>query len=190
MHEKIMRYPARALYGDELVADASVAARDLGGAFAPLTFIDTAGRGFDEQREDAASSFFNSGEAGLAIRLANDLMAAGVDGEGIGILSPYGAQVQHLRGLADELPVEVNTIDGFQGREKEVIIVSLVRSNDKGEIGFLSDLRRLNVALTRARRALIVIGDSATISAHAFYAGFVDYAIALGAHRTAWEWAE
>ncbi len=81
-------------------------------------------------------------------------------------------------------------MDGFQGREKEVTIVSLVRSNDRGEVGFLCDTRRMNVALTRARRLLIVIGDSVTISHHKFYKDFLDYAQKYGDYRSAYEWMD
>ena len=94
------------------------------------------------------------------------------------------AQTQISGGLS------VATVDGFQGREKDVIIVSLVRSNDRQDIGFLSDVRRMNVALTRARQVLIVIGDSATLAGHAFYGAFVDHVIKENAHRSAWDFAQ
>ncbi|MCB0010173.1 MAG: hypothetical protein KDE04_27095, partial [Anaerolineales bacterium] len=87
--------------------------------------------------------------------------------------------------LPDE--IEVNSIDGFQGREKEVILLSLVRANQEGQIGFLAETRRLNVALTRARRRLIVIGDSATITAEPFYGRLIDYCETVGAYRSVWE---
>lgn len=83
--------------------------------------------------------------------------------------------------------VEIGSIDGFQGREKEVVIISLVRSNQENEIGFLRDTRRMNVALTRARRKLIVIGDSATISIHPFYQGLLDHFDAVDAYHGVWD---
>jgi superfamily I DNA and/or RNA helicase len=83
--------------------------------------------------------------------------------------------------------IEVGTVDGFQGREKEATIVSLVRSNCDAEVGFLSDTRRMNVAMTRARRLLIVIGDSATIASHPFYGRFIDYVGRHGVHRSSYE---
>ena len=83
--------------------------------------------------------------------------------------------------------MEVDTVDGFQGREKEAIVISLVRSNDEGEVGFLAETRRMNVALTRARRKLIVLGDSATLASHPFYARFLDHVQATGAYRSVWD---
>jgi superfamily I DNA and/or RNA helicase len=85
--------------------------------------------------------------------------------------------------------LSIKTIDGFQGEERDVIYISLVRSNEQQEIGFLGDLRRMNVAITRARKKLVVIGDSATIGAHPFYKSFLEYCEKNGAYRTAWEWA-
>ena len=82
---------------------------------------------------------------------------------------------------------EVGSVDGFQGREKEAVIVSLVRSNDAGEVGFLADVRRMNVALTRARAKLVVVGDGATVSRHPFYERFLRHAEATGAWRSAWD---
>jgi superfamily I DNA and/or RNA helicase len=83
--------------------------------------------------------------------------------------------------------VEIDSVDGFQGREKEAVVISLVRSNATGEIGFLADVRRMNVALTRARRKLLVIGDSATLGGHPFYKRMIEYFEAAGAYRTVWE---
>ena len=103
------------------------------------------------------------------------------------MIAPYAAQVRLLR---EQLPIdglEIDTVDGFQGREKEAVIISLVRSNAKGEIGFLADTRRMNVALTRARRKLIVIGDSATIGGHPFYDRLIDHFGRHGAHSSVWE---
>ncbi len=95
-----------------------------------------------------------------------------------------------MRLLREQLKLpglEIDTVDGFQGREKEAVVISLVRSNAKGEIGFLSDERRMNVALTRARRKLIVIGDSATIGGHPFYGRLLSYFEERGAYHTVWE---
>ena len=106
----------------------------------------------------------------------------------IAVITPYDGQVQRLRQLLADLPeVEVDTVDGFQGREKEAVVVSLVRSNDQGELGFVADIRRINVAITRARKKLIVIGDGATIARHPFFDGFLKYAQEIGAWCSAWE---
>ena len=86
--------------------------------------------------------------------------------------------------------INVNTVDGFQGQERDIIYISLVRSNAKGEIGFLKDIRRMNVALTRARKRLVVIGDSATLGKHPFYQDFLDYVEQINAYHSAWEWME
>src|SRR5207245_1931919 len=106
----------------------------------------------------------------------------------IAVISPYDAQVQELRQLLQDVEeLEIDTVDGFQGREKEAVVVSLVRSNPAGELGFVADIRRINVALTRARKKLIVVGDSATIARHPFHEGLVKYAERIGAWRSAWD---
>jgi superfamily I DNA and/or RNA helicase len=115
------------------------------------------------------------------------LVEAGVPPADIAVIAPYAAQVRWLRERAVDPALEIDTVDGFQGREKEAVVISLVRSNRQGEIGFLADTRRMNVALTRARRKLIVIGDSATIGGHAFYAALLDYFQAVGGYHTVWE---
>ena len=103
------------------------------------------------------------------------------------MLTPYNAQVQALRAaLGGHAGLEIGTVDGLQGREKEAVVLSLVRSNDRGEIGFLAELRRLNVALTRARRHLCVVGDSATLSCDAELARLVEHLQQHGEHRSAW----
>jgi len=111
----------------------------------------------------------NEGEARLALYLYQELRSAGVPAKSMALLSPYVAQVRLLKqmGGLDE-GIEIGSIDGYQGREKEAIILSLVRSNDKGEVGFLGDTRRMNVGMTRARRLLIVLGDSTTWPATGF----------------------
>ena len=105
----------------------------------------------------------------------------------MGIIAPYAAQVRLLRSKLNVIGLEIDTVDGFQGREKEVIIVTMVRSNERREIGFLADTRRTNVALTRARRKLIVIGDSATLASHQFYADMLEHFETLNAYRSVWE---
>ena len=99
-------------------------------------------------------------------------MNNGLSEDEIGIISPYADQVKIIQ---DRTPVEVKTVDGFQGREKEIIIISTVRSNPDGNIGFLSDLRRLNVAITRAKRKLIIIGNKDTLKHNPTYARLIEF---------------
>ena len=186
MNEKIMRYPSDALYAGKLRAHPSVARHAIDDA--PLVMIDTAGRGFEEETPEGSESKMNPGEAELAAAEVRKLLAAGVLPQDIAVITPYDGQAQKLRQvLADQPELEIDTVDGFQGREKEAVVVSLVRSNELGELGFVADIRRINVALTRARKKLIVIGDSATVARHPFYAGFVRYAESIGAWRSAWD---
>ncbi len=107
--------------------------------------------------------------------------------EDIALIAPYSAQVRLLREKVTQPGLEIDSVDGFQGREKEVVVLSLVRSNTEGDVGFLADVRRMNVALTRARRKLIIIGDSATLSCHPFYERLFAYLESIGAHRSVWE---
>ena len=186
MNEKIMRYPSDALYGGKLRAHPRVAHHCLDDL--PLVMIDTAGRGFEEETPAGSESKMNPGEAELAAAEVRKLLAAGVRAQDLAVITPYEAQAQKLRQVLEDQPeLEIDTVDGFQGREKDAVVVSLVRSNDEGELGFVADLRRINVALTRARKKLIVIGDSATVARHPFYAGFVRYAESIGGWRSAWD---
>ena len=194
MHEQIMTFSAAEFYEGTLRADPAVAGHLLTDwpevtanalTSTPLMFIDTAGASYDEERSDNESRC-NREEAVLLARKVAALRAAGVPAGAIGVITPYSAQVDLLREL---LPaeIEVNSIDGFQGREYDAILVSLVRANSEGQIGFLAETRRLNVALTRARRKLIIIGDSATITAEPFFGRLLDYCERVGAYRSVWE---
>jgi len=192
MHETIMGFSNQWFYKGALKAHESVAQHQVGGSEnRAFEFIDTAGCGFDEEREDEKSSSANSGEAGILIQHLQAFMDSLPDGDrpSIGIISPYKAQVHCLkRMLAEaEIKVSVNTVDAFQGQERDVIYISTVRSNDQGIIGFLSDYRRMNVALTRARKKLVVNGDSATLGGQQFYQEFLNYAEQKEAYRSAWE---
>jgi superfamily I DNA and/or RNA helicase len=185
MNEQIMRYPSDALYGGRLRAHPSVAGHALDDA--PLELIDTAGRGFDEEMPEDSDSKLNPGEAELVAAEVRKLLRT-VPARDVAVISPYDAQVQKLRELLSDVgDLEIDTVDGFQGREKEAVVVSLVRSNEQGELGFVADIRRINVALTRARKKLVVVGDSATIARHPFHDGFVRYAERVGAWRSAWD---
>jgi ATP-dependent RNA/DNA helicase IGHMBP2 len=207
MHEKIMNFPNKEFYKGLLLADESVKNRILGSGnndalIKPLEFIDTAGCSYQEDFEKETMSTFNKEEAGLLIKhlaqLLESIKAEGLDSNElrIGIISPYKAQINFLKNqIVDnklfqhyKTNISVNTVDGFQGQERDVIYISLVRSNDKGEIGFLSDIRRMNVAITRAKKKLVVIGDSATLSQHPFYNDFFKYVESVEAYKSAWEY--
>lgn len=139
----------------------------------PLTFIDTCDLDNKfERRFKGSPSLYNPLEADICILIQNFFIKSGVSTDDIGIITPYDDQVDYLSKVAK---VEVNTVDGYQGREKEIIIISMVRSNKKGKIGFLEDLRRLNVSLTRAKRKLVIIGDSETLSVHPSYRRLIEY---------------
>lgn len=196
MHQHIMAYSSDVFYENRLEAHPSVATHVLNElpdvrkeelTTTPVHFIDTSGACYDEAKEAGGDSYLNRDEAKLAIKKVRDLMACGVCSSNIAIITPYSAQVRFLREQLKFDEVEVGSIDGFQGREKEAVIISFVRSNKRQEIGFLNDIRRMNVALTRARRKLIVIGDSATISAHPFYEQLLEYFDLVDAYHVVWE---
>jgi superfamily I DNA and/or RNA helicase len=199
MHQDIMEFSSNTFYDGQLVADASVRQHrlcDLASVAdnelttSPMMFIDTAGTGWEEVMEDDGESKFNPGEADLVLRLVDDLVASGLPAADIAVIAPYAAQVRLLRKRCDMADLEIDTVDGFQGREKEAVVISLVRSNAIGEIGFLGDTRRMNVAMTRPRRKLIIIGDSATLAGHPFYAAMLDYFESRQAYVSAWQMTE
>jgi ATP-dependent RNA/DNA helicase IGHMBP2 len=202
MNTNIMTFSSRQFYNDQLVANASVANWKIFPSDLPMEFIDTAGCGFFEQVDEESFSTYNQEEADLLIRHFSQYVKELEDMDklreimNIGIISPYKAQVSVLQealvgaGLAPEQVVgilNINTVDSFQGQERDIIYISLVRSNEKGEIGFLSDTRRMNVAMTRARKKLVIIGDSSTICSHPFYNKLLDYVNEIGAYRSAFE---
>ncbi len=196
MHRAIMDFSSREFYGGELEADASVAGHrlvDLPGVRPealteePVQFLDTAGAGYEEQREPDGESRFNPQEADVVCRKVRALLDAGVAPSDVAVIAPYAAQVRLLRERLAVPGLEIDSVDGFQGREKEAVVISLVRSNTEGEIGFLADVRRLNVALTRARRKLLVVGDSATLAVDPFYTRLFEYFEQVGAYHTVWE---
>ncbi|HEV3083141.1 MAG TPA: ATP-binding protein, partial [Gemmataceae bacterium] len=196
MHEAIMAFSALEFYAGELKADSSVREHrlcDLPGVKVnalterPLHFLDTAGAGFEEQREPDGESLLNPEEARLVCRQVTQLLHAGIKPGDIAVIAPYSAQVRLLREQLNVAGLEIDSVDGFQGREKEAVLISLVRSNSEGKIGFLADVRRMNVALTRARRKLIVVGDSATLSNEPFYERLIRYFESVEAYHTVWE---
>lgn len=197
MNETIMGFSNRQFYDNALRADASVAHhRLLFGANDPLVFIDTAGCGFDEKVHERYLSRFNPDEFRIVCEHLYQLADAyeGKDPPSIALISPYREQVMHMEEVIAEdgrlasLALTINTIDGFQGQERDVVYLSLVRSNTKGEIGFLKDYRRINVAMTRARRQLVIVGDSATIGQDRFYTEFLKYCEGEGRYLTAWSY--
>ncbi|MEP2025905.1 MAG: AAA domain-containing protein [Reichenbachiella sp.] len=202
MHEQIMNFSSRLFYKDQLIANEMVKNWKVFSEDQTVEFIDTAGCGYFEEVDPETRSSFNTEEADLLFKhLTNYFMsldAMGMSDElnSVGIISPYKAQVVNMQEQLTTMEwdektaskLAVNTIDSFQGQERDVIYISLVRSNENGEIGFLSDTRRMNVALTRARKKLVVIGDSATIGQHAFYEKFLDYVNEIDAYHSAFEW--
>lgn len=196
MHADIMGFSNEALYEGGLQAASEVSAHTLAElpeveanaiTERPFAFVDTSGAAFDEVEGEGGGSRSNPREAEHLVDELRRWLDAGIDAAHIGIITPYAAQARLLRELIGETPVEVDTVDGFQGREKEAILVSLVRSNPDGQLGFLSEHRRVNVALTRARRSLFVVGDGATLSSDPFYAGLLSYAERVGGYQSVWE---
>ncbi|KAG0596165.1 hypothetical protein M758_UG230200 [Ceratodon purpureus] len=201
MHELIMQWSSHELYNDKIQAHSSVAGHslcDLDGvkqtsATEPtLILVDTDGCDMEEKKDEADSSM-NEGEARVAVAHAKRLIEAGVSPGDIGIITPYSAQVGLLRELRLEdknlTDVEISTVDGFQGREKEAIIISMVRSNDKHEVGFLNDNRRMNVAVTRARRQCCIVCNIETVGKDEFLKRLVDHFEANGEYLSAMEYA-
>lgn len=207
MNSAIMGFSNNYFYGNELIADESVSAQVLlndenSMLSKSIEFIDTAGCGFDEIQNPETLSHFNPKEGDVLFKHLQQLLIEygtheNLPAISIGIISPYKEQREWLKDNVNEFEFDktklhslsIKTIDGFQGEERDVIYISLVRSNEKQEIGFLNDLRRMNVAITRAKKKLVVIGDSSTIGASKFYNSFLEYCEKHGAYRTAWEWA-
>ncbi|HIK92708.1 MAG TPA: AAA family ATPase [Planctomycetes bacterium] len=196
MHEQIMNFSSQHFYDGTLTADESVkqhlltdlpSVNDMDFDASPVVFIDTAGAGYDEELEAEGLSKLNPQEGKLVLQQVNALCEAGLSPRDIAVIAPYAAQVRWLRQHTEYDHLEVDTVDGFQGREKEAVVMCTVRSNSKGEVGFLSDARRMNVALTRARRKLIVIGDSATLGADDFFAELLKWFEQCGAYKSVWE---
>ena len=202
MHEMIMGYSSGVFYQNRLKAHASVAGHLLFDTDSPMVFVDTAGCGFDEKAEGASTS--NSEEAAFVFKHLTQLAAAlsthyqPHNFPSIAVISPYRQQIQLLKEqLQHSTPlhvygdkISVNTIDSFQGQERDIVYISVTRSNSESRIGFLSDIRRMNVAMTRARKKLVVIGDSATLSQFPFYANFIAYAEQQNAYQSAWEFVD
>ncbi len=199
MNEMIMGYSSRVFYENKLLAHGSVANHQLFSDDVPLTFIDTAGCGFEEKVDNTNIS--NPEEAEILFKHLSRLLAelsthyTASQFPSIAIISPYREQLSVLKELLQHMPelktylnsITVNNIDSFQGQERDIVYISMTRSNNDGAIGFLSDIRRMNVAMTRARKKQVIIGDSATLSSHPFYADFVAYAEKHNAYKSAWD---
>ncbi|WP_026995892.1 AAA domain-containing protein [Flectobacillus major] len=199
MNEQIMGYSSSVFYHNKLKAADTVAHQTLMPNDAPLVFVDTAGCGFEEKLNGTSTT--NPEEAVLLAKhlktLLDEYQSQNPSGDipSIAIISPYKQQVILLKTQLENTGIEkeylanisVNTIDSFQGQERDIVYISMVRSNLDGEIGFLSDTRRMNVAMTRAKKKLVVIGDSVTLAQFPFYADFISYTEKLNAYTSAWE---
>ncbi|MGA9649725.1 AAA domain-containing protein [Pedobacter sp.] len=199
MNTQIMGYSSKVFYEDRLMANSSVANHLLFPNDEPLMFMDTAGCGFEEKADGTSTT--NPEEATFMLNhLTEFIELLGNQNfenkfPSIAVISPYKQQVQLLKELMQSNPllmahddkISVNTIDSFQGQERDIVYISLTRSNTEGAIGFLSDTRRMNVAMTRARKKLVVVGDGATLSRSLFYNDFMKYAEGLNAYHSAWE---
>jgi predicted DNA helicase len=186
MNEKIAAFSNMHFYEGKLTADISVARRMLEGDLNPIQFIDTAGTGYNEEAGAEGHSRMNKGEAELAMKIYTMLKEQTQQFFSCALISPYRAQIELLERVFKDEEVTINTVDSFQGQEADVVIISLVRSNDENEIGFLKDYRRMNVALTRARKKLIVIGDSATIGGDSFYQEMLQFFEVQESYESAW----
>lgn len=189
MNEEIMRFSSDWFYGGNLQASPEVKYRGILDYDTPMVWVNTEGLDCNEEFVGESFGRINKAEARLTLEQLQTyitrigkhrILEERID---FGVISPYKAQVQYLRQLirrdAFFKPfhhlIAVNTVDGFQGQERDVIVISLVRANDEGQIGFLSDLRRMNVAITRARMKLIILGDASTLTRHPFYQRLYEY---------------
>lgn len=194
MHEEIMKFPSQWFYNGELEAAPEVRYRGILDWDTPISWIDTSEMDFKEEFVGETFGRINKAEANLLLselkvyinRIGgNRILEEKID---FGIISPYKAQVQYLRNKikadASLKPYRslftVNTVDGFQGQERDVIFISLVRANEEGQIGFLNDLRRMNVAITRARMKLVILGEAETLKHHGFYRKLLEFIQNIG----------
>lgn len=194
MHEEIMKFPSQWFYNGELEAAPEVRYRGILDWDTPIHWIDTSEMDFKEEFVGETFGRINKAEADLLLselkiyinRISgNRILEEKID---FGIISPYKAQVQYLRNKikadASLKPYRslftVNTVDGFQGQERDVIFISLVRANEEGQIGFLNDLRRMNVAITRARMKLVIMGEADTLKHHGFYRKLLEFIQNIG----------
>lgn len=189
MNEAIMRFPSEWFYDNQLQSAPEVQHRGILDFDTPLVWIDTSEMNFHEEFVGESFGRINKPEAELLLQELEDYIRKIGEGRVLseqidfGLISPYKAQVQYLRSRVKSSSffrpfrslISVNTVDGFQGQERDVIFISLVRANEDGNIGFLNDLRRMNVAITRARMKLVILGDTTTLTCHAFYQKLMKY---------------
>ncbi|KFM70475.1 DNA-binding protein SMUBP-2, partial [Stegodyphus mimosarum] len=198
MNHIIMQWSSSELYDSKLQAHESVHSHLLShlpgiesndDTTVPLLLIDTAGCDLYELEAENEESKGNEGEANLVALHVENLIKSGLSPTDIAVITPYNLQVDLIKArFSAKYPkLEIKSVDGFQGREKEAVVLSLVRSNDEGEVGFLSEDRRINVAITRAKRHLAVICNSDTVSHHKFLKSFINYCIENGEVRTAFQ---
>ncbi len=196
MHASIMSAGNERFYEGKLRAHPDVAQVTLEG-IRPWLWVDTAGCGFEEVRSEEGGSVRNVEEARFVLDRAADWLRLH-PAMSLGVVAPYSAQVEllregwHARVVAGEVSsgadVTVHTVDGFQGQERDGMIVSMTRSNDRGEVGFLSESRRMHVAQTRARKACMLVGDSATLSQDPYLGWLLEHAQECEAYDSAWSW--
>ena len=189
MHEDIMRFSSQWFYHNELESAPEVSGRGILRLDTPIVWFDTSECDFTENTREETMSRVNRQEAELLVEQLRSyiqkiskerVLEENID---FGLISPYKAQVQYIRKLIKQDAffkplrrlITVHTVDGFQGQERDVILISLVRANEDGKIGFLNDLRRMNVAITRARMKLMILGDASTLTRHAFYKELYNY---------------
>lgn len=192
MHPEIMHFSSERFYNGKLHTAQEVLLRERNIDWPHFVFIDTAGCGFEEKVKKQTLSTYNSEEASLLLKYLGQNLALDQD---IGIIAPYKAQTEVLNELLKEHQafdhvrerITINSVDAFQGQERDVICISLTRSNDKGEIGFLKEYRRMNVAMTRAKTRLIIIGDTATLGKDPFYNAVITYAQEVDGYVSAFE---
>ena len=212
MHEQIMAFSSQQFYGSQLEAHPSVKRAGLDAYDArfapdlPVEFIDTAGLGFLEVALHESRSTANPEEADLLLKRLTQILQLLEPHDPaehapkpltIGVIAPYRAQINYLKdavedndalcGLLQDRTLSVGTVDSFQGQERDIIAISLTRSNPHGDIGFLADIRRMNVGMTRARRKLLLVGDASTLSPHPFFNDLLVYVKRIGGYRTALE---
>lgn len=196
MHPEIMAPSSHWFYEGQLRTVAELKSQSLPDIIrSPWTFIDSAGCGFEEEKEEGSESTMNSSEAEFVLKRTLEILS-GCPSFQVGVIAPYRAQVAELQRQFEESDeyliyrdrAEFATVDAFQGQERDAIVISLTRSNAEGEIGFLKEYRRTNVAMTRAKHHLLMVGDGATLGSDDFYRQLMERAETSGAYRSAWEW--